>query len=369
MNITAPVLFAYMTAREFLASMIETARALALPVTSWRVGDPTLTAYTWLSEQLTTRDAAAAALGEAAWLSTAPPGYDTIVASEVYGIEREGATYAQPSVTVTNTGGGSYVIEPGMLRTKATSINKTYHSIGDSPVTLDPGGTATFLCEADEAGSASSVIANEIDAFVAPALLGLEIVSSTAAAARDEQSAAALRDACLDSLGALSPNGPDDAYEFVATRAELTGVDDIAFARANGDSTTGAVVTYVAGASGLVASASKTAALAAILKWATPKGHTPTVLDATPYPVAVTATAYGELPADFETRISSAIVAAISAMKISDGTLVIARSAFDAAAHAAVPALTRFVVTLPTTDALVPLGGKPYPSTITILQG
>lgn len=365
-SIHVAALFVQEVAERIFRGALQVAAVAGLPVTSWRVGDPTLTLLQHEAEVLSTRDAMAAALARSAFISTADDDWKPIVAWETYGIEQQGALYSAPTVTIRNDGGGTYILAPGDLMCGASSIGKTFHSTGPEEAVLSPGATVTFDLVADEAGAASSVVTDEIDEIQSNALLGCVIVSSTAAVGRDAEAPAALTERCNDSLGALSPDGPADAYEYVATKPELTGVTDISSAWANASTTTGAVPVYVAGPSGPPSGASITAALNAILLWATPKGSTPTVQAAISDTVNVTATAEGDLPSDFSARIQTAIARYITDLPISDGTIRVSRSAIDAAAHAAVPGLRRLVVSLPSSDTLIALGHKTYPGTITI---
>src|SRR5690606_21310682 len=112
-----------------------------------------------------------------------------------------------------------------------------------------------FDLVADEAGSGSSVGADEIDELVTT-FLGVEIASSTAAVGTDEPDPETIREQCRATTGALSPNGPPDAYEFVVRESSLTGVTEITRAKATGDSDTGTGDVIVASASGAVSSGS-----------------------------------------------------------------------------------------------------------------
>src|SRR5690606_14818917 len=69
-----------------------------------------------------------------------------------------------------------------------------------------------------EAGSASSSSAGEITEIVTT-MLQVTCSNPVALIGRDEESDPALRQRCRDSLGALSPNGPQAAYEYWAKSA------------------------------------------------------------------------------------------------------------------------------------------------------
>src|SRR6185369_1808287 len=98
------------TAARWKSLGLQIAQALGLVVTSWRTGDPTLSTYDFVSEALENRDARSVELAKAAWLSQATGDWLTVLAEEVFGVIREQATYATPTITLTNTGGGYYPI-------------------------------------------------------------------------------------------------------------------------------------------------------------------------------------------------------------------------------------------------------------------
>jgi hypothetical protein len=305
------------TEAEFIALGLELAVAVGLPVESWRVGDPTHTMLQQLSETLATRDVVSAAYAKSAFLSEAEGDWLTVTAKQVFGVERTEATYATAVVTVDNAGGGVYPLEIGAVTFEASVSKATYRST--EAVTIGAGETGVEIeVVADVAGSGGSAAVDEIDSLVTT-LTGVNVVSSTAAVGLDEQASSALVTDCENTLGALSPNGPNDAYEYVATKASLTGVDDITRANAVGDSTAGLGSVYLAGASGVVAGASVVAAQAAIDIWATPLGFTPTAVSATASPLALTATVNGDdIPADFEATISTEFGVVLAAERIGD---------------------------------------------------
>lgn len=323
-NVTA--LFTAETADKILAKGLTIAKSLGLPVTSWRTGDPTRSLYKYLAVKLASVDSTVANLSRSAFLSAlveaAKSGDDAakewlkIVALEVYGVEAQEATFAEGTITLENTGGGFYPVEAGDLTFKSTITGKTYHNTsgprdedGNPVDAITAGSTVVFDFTADEAGSDSTVAADEIDSMVTT-LLGVEIVSNTAAVADDEQSPESIEEQCKDSLGALSPDGPADVYRYVARNSDLTGITTItrAFTVDNED---GTVTVYIAGASGSVPGGDVTAVQDAFDQWATPNCVTATAVSATGVTIDVDATvAYsGTLN---HTELVAAITAAIS---------------------------------------------------------
>jgi hypothetical protein len=323
-------------AAETAASILETGLALAavvgLPVSTWRAGDPTRALFKFVAEVLGAREEIAVLYAKSAFLSTAEGDWLTVVADEVYGVTRTAAAPATSTITLFNGGGGHYEIggAGGVVITVASSVSGvTYHST--SALTLAGlGATGTVEVEADVAGSDGSAGEDEIDTMIT-SLLGVSITASTVAVGVDEQDDQSLRLQCEATLGALSPNGPPDAYEFVACNVALTGAAEVTRAQSSADSATGAVTVWIASASGAASGASVTAVQAAIDEWATPLAITATVEAATEVEVAVTATVTAAgLPASFEADAEAAVAAMLAAVPVGSA---VTRSALIATIH------------------------------------
>lgn len=349
MTISFYTLIVAETATRILARGLEVANALGLPTSSWRNGDPTKSLFHFLADALEARDQQRSEFAKAAAMSTAEGDWATVHAKEVYNVDRGEATYATPTVTLRNNGGGYYVLEAGDLTVKCSATGKTFRST-NNPGDLSAGATRTYELVADEAGAASSVGEDEIDEIVT-SLDSVEVLSSTSSAARDEESVEELRIQCGDTLGALSPNGPPDAYEYVCKNSELTGVTEINRATAKGDSDTGQVLVYVANSSGTVVSApSIDAAQAACYLWAAPLCHRVTVLPAAPAAVNFSIQLLGEdIPASFAAAVTGALGAMLATHPIG---APLYRSKVYAAIHAAVPQADSVVLVVPAADVV-----------------
>lgn len=350
MTINILNLFTRETAEKILSRGLAVAKALGLPVTSWRNGDPTKSLYHFAADFFDAQEERNTEFAKSGFMSTAEGDWATVHAKDMYGVDRGEATYATPTVTLRNQGGGVFPLAAGDLTMQCTATGKTFHSTSN-PGVLGPGVTLTYDMIADEAGAGSSVGVNEIDGYVTPAELAtfdVVIVGSTSAAAQDEQSVPELRDQCGDTLGALSPNGPPDAYEKVCKDPLLTGNTEINRATTIGDHDSGEVTVYVASAAGTVTAPSVAAAQAAVLRWSTPICQLPTVISAIANPVPITAQITGEnIPASFLAAILGELGKLFLGLPIG-GTVY--RSRIIAAIHAAVPQAASVNLILPATD-------------------
>lgn len=352
---------ALITVRTFsavLSTGLTVAQGLGIDTTTWRTGDPTKSTYDFLAEALSTTDSRIAEFIKAGFLSSATEDWLTILAHDLYGVDRVQATFATSAVTIKNNGGGFYPIKAGSITFKSSVSGKTYHNVSDEP-DLSAGVQLVIAVQADDSGSDSSAGVGEIDTLVTTKL-GVDVLASTAAVGVDQQSDPSLVEQCLASRGALSPNGPRDAYEYVCTRPELTGVQDITRATSDGNSGTLAVTIYVAGPSGPVAGASAIAAQAACEQWATPLCVTPTVNNSTADVIAVTATLSGSLPAGYAAKVAAALGVLFAGLPIGKGAgYDIDPTTITTAIRNAVPQITGIPTYSPNTPVHIAAGHVP----------
>ena len=277
------------TKEAIYAAALAVATSIGVPVSSWQPGDPTRSLYFVEAEQLSTLETVVVGYISAGFLDYATGPWLKILAKQVYNVDVPDATYATTDLVLTNGGGGVYDIAAGDLTFKSSLSGKTYHNTTGGTLASGPATTLTVTVVADEAGSGSSAGATEIDTFVTT-LLGVTCSNSVAAVGLDEQDEATTRQQCRDKLGSLSPNGPKDAYSYVARNSTLTGVTSVNRVRVYPDSDTGDVTIYVAGPSGAISGPDLTAVTDAIATYATPLCITPTVSNASNVSVAVTYT-------------------------------------------------------------------------------
>lgn len=277
---------------ETKAAIYETALKVAenvgLAVSTWQPGDPTRSLYHLEAELLSKLEEVVVDFIKSGFLDYAEGEWLKILAEQVFNVIVPDATFATTSVVLTNTSSNTYAgIEPGDLTFKNATSGKTYRNTTGGDLLSGPGTTLTVTVVADEAGSESSAAAGEINEIVSGPL-GVTCTNPTAAIGANEQDAATTRQQCRDKLGSFSPNGPRDAYRYVARNPKLTGTNSVTRVIDYPDSDTGDVLVYLASGSGGVSSADRALVEAAILKWATPLCITPTVASAVPVTIAIT---------------------------------------------------------------------------------
>lgn len=306
-QLTLASLLTVATAEEILARGLTIADALGLDTTTWRTGDPTRSLYHFMAEVLATQDAVVVRYIAGGLLEEAEGDQLTLLAAQVYGVTRGEASYAGSDLELTNAEGGVFVFDAGDITFRSSVTGKTYHNTSGG--TLSSFGTLDVDWIADEPGSDSAVSEDDIDEMVTT-FIGVSVTASGASTATDAESDSNLKVRCRDSLGALSPDGPADAYRYVALTSELTGDTETTKASVEGDNATGDVTVYIAGSGGAVTSGARDAVADAIAIWATPLCITPTVVAASEETIAITATVYihstvGELDAAIESAIET----------------------------------------------------------------
>jgi phage-related baseplate assembly protein len=235
-----------LTRDEVQAKIYDVLGLVGTRTTSWKPGSVVRTIITASSLMLSAFSELTALIARSGFLELAEGRWLALVAWHVYGVEKQGATFATGEVVLSNAGGGIYLLDPGDLIVSNPDTGKTYRNV--EPIDLAalitlPG----VLVEANEAGSASSSAPNTVVELVTP-LLGVSVFNPLAIVGRDAEEDPALRARCSEKLGALSPMGPWDAYAYAArtaTRADgsLIGVTRVRVAKGTGN---GVLSIYVA---------------------------------------------------------------------------------------------------------------------------
>lgn len=343
------------------------ASAIGLPVTSWQAGDPTRSLFNVEAEELATLEDTVAGYISSGFLDYATGTWLEVLAEQVFGVVVPPATFATTTVRLTNNGGGLFAdIRAGDLTFKSTVNGKTYRNSTGGTLASGPGTFLDVTVVADEAGSASSAGAGEINYMVSQ-LTRVTASNELAAVGVDKQSEAVTRQQCRDKLGSLSPNGPKEAYRYVARNSALTGTSGIVDARVYGNSTTGKVTVYLRGPGGAVSAADLALGTTAILKYATPVCITPNVLSATAVPVPVTYELWvyksaNKTSAEVQATVVQALTQMLAAQPIGGDVIVdggVGKLYFtqvESTIKSAVPQAFRVVVSAPSADVSLAQG-------------
>lgn len=303
MTTAADLLKAKADWRAHLRALYTDAIAVGLRVTAWAKGSPTRAVYYCVARAEEVLIEAVRDIANQGFRSTAAGDALTLVAREVFGIERPSSSHATTTVLITNTLGGNYVFGPRELVLLNSAKNKQYVNLGE--VAIGPLAEDIEVgVVAVEPGSASTALPGDIDSFVT-AVDGLIISQPTAAIGLDSMSdadlltAAGARVGFIPTESTIGAGGAPGAYESIVRvgpdgkggvlRPDATR---IAVTRAKIDRADGAVTVYVADADGGVPTDDVDLLDAAVKAYAASIGISAVVYSALTVGIPVTYTSY-----------------------------------------------------------------------------
>lgn len=330
-----PVTFAELittsTRDEVLDSEITIATSLGMPTTAWQpvqVDRSTLAVMAQLGSNFTftVSNIAQGAYAATASVMANPDGspinaWMDLRGKDQYNVTRLDATFAAVDSTgfsVTNSSTTDYgTFQPNQLHFQNPVTLATYTN--SAAVHIAPSATTPVAIVADVAGAASTSGPSTITTMLTP-LIGCTCTNSASVIGLDEESNALYYQRCQAKLGTLSPNGPSQAYEFIAK--SITDPDQpwydasitAAITRVTVLKAPALVQVYVADAGGAPSVGDVAIANTAIQAWAVPSGTTAIVTGATNHVIPVTSTVYvpaatGLSSGTVQTAVSDALTA------------------------------------------------------------
>lgn len=285
MALSIDQLFKSLSEEEVKATLYDILTSLGFNVTAWQTGGVARTIIAALAKTISGFTLIMSLAIRATFLGSAEGDWLTLLANYVYGVSRIPSTFGTGKLTVTNSGGGLFDIVPGELVVKNPATGKTYKN--SAAVTINPSSEIDIDIIAVEAGTDSTTAAGTINTQVTQ-FLGVSVTNPTPVIGTDEEKDEALRQRCLEALGALSPLGAAAAYSYFAKSAlredgSSVGVNRVKTHTGNID---GEVDVYVLNPSGELSSEDLAIVDEVIQTNATPLAVTSNILN--PNPVAVT---------------------------------------------------------------------------------
>lgn len=356
-----------LTRKEVEGSIYQTLETLEVPTTSWKPGGVMRALTTAIALVIAALTVLIAAIARSSFLETAEGAWLTLVAKWVFGVERIRATYATGEVTLTNSAGGYWALEPGDLIFRNPATDKTY--VNAEPVELLPMQPARVKIRAQEVGSESNANPGDITELVTT-LNGVSCTNDASVIGFDEEGDEALRVRCREKPASLSPNGPPEAYRYWAKSAVKDGaplgVTRVKVARI---SDFGEVMVTVARATGGLAPGELAFLKSFLEKTAVPHGVTMYLQNAPAKNIGLTCQVWVKSSRD-DTSIRNAASARIDQLfrvidiggetLVDDGPGYVFRDAVIEAIRGALPGeIVRAVVSMPATD--VELAGDEIP--------
>lgn len=369
-----------LTVEECRTAIYAAIEARGVSTSTWKPGSVVRTMIAGLAIILSAFSNLQAAIAKSGFLALAEGDWLTLVARYVYDVERNTGSFASGTITLVNGGGGVYSGGVGDLVFSA-GAGKTY--VSTEAYTLGAGGTTTVTVQASAIGTASNAAPGDITTMVT-VLNDVTCNNAAALVGTDVESNAALRIRCAEKTGTLSPNGPLDAYAYVARSAvrlaDGTSVG-VTRVRATADGA-GNVAVVVAGTSGTLSGTAGDPATdlgavnAAIQTQVVPLAVTATVAAATAKTIAATYELWirnttGYTDADIEAFVVAALTTFMLEQPI--GGFIIASapgyvytSAMIAVIGSAVPgAEVRVLLTVPAADVVIGAAEAPVLGAVT----
>lgn len=368
-----------LTKEQVQASIYDVLGIVGVNTTTWKPGAVVRTMIAGTSIVIAGFSSLTAAIARSGFLELAEGDWLTLVARHVYAVEREEATFAEGEITLTNAGGGSFTLDPDDLVVSNPTTGKSYRNT--LPFSLGALATITIPIRAIETGSASTSSPNTITE-VETTLLGVTCTNAAAVVGRDAEQDPALRARCSEKLGALSPNGPWDAYSYAARNAKRPDGTSIGVTRVKiSKDGFGNVTVYCATASGAVTGSISNPATdlgivdSEIQQKAAPLAVTANAASASPLSIPITYSVWMRNTSGLTTQqiadsISAKLTAFMAGQPIGGNVIgadpgKVFHDAIRTTIGSARPEIFHVVVTAPAADVVLTLNQVPVLGTLT----
>lgn len=364
-----------------MSTILSIAGDVALKVTAWQEGQPYRSLLTYVSQKIADNTVLRKEAIKGGLLDSSEAGWLTLLAKSLYRVDRKLADFADgDSFTFTNSSDEEYTVELGDLVVAHSVTGKTYRNTSVIVIPANGAIEGQYML-ADEVGTASDAGPGMITEVVS-SLVGVEVTNLAAVLGVDEELDEALRIRCRAKLGSLSPNGPKEAYEFVATTPYFDdgtpcAPTDVAITRTLvwTDALTGFVSVFLATAAGAPSGGDVTIVDNAIDRYATPWCTTATAYASTEVLVPVTYQVWiagsNLTVAQIKSAIASALAVYFASVPISGykippdelGKLYV--EALRTVIAKATPGIIKVAITLPAADLELEVGEVCRLSTVT----
>lgn len=319
MTVSVADLVVQETVSSLYSTWLSIADTLGLSTSTWRDGDPTKSLAYYIASLFQQYESTVSGFVSGGFLELAQGDWAYIKAEQDYGTTQRTATFASCNGNLINSGAGVFDFDPGDIVVGSATTGKTYRNT--DTLHLSANATIPITVIADEAGSASNAIVSDLTVMVS-SFAGVSFTNTTAAVADDDETVDEIKARALLSVAAVSPNGPADAYAYIALSPKLNGgTTTVAKVRTVPDSNTGHMVMFLADAAGPTSGGDVTRVQNACAKLVTPLCITPVISAATVQTIAVSYGVWiydrsGLQTDDVEALIATALEALFEAVPI-----------------------------------------------------
>lgn len=368
-----------LTETEAFDTLIAILEAVGFPVSSWHKGGIYRSIFKVIGKALSHVTDLQALIAGSGFLDYAETGgWLEFVAEQFFNVIATPASFATGTLTIDNNEGGVFHFEPREFRCFNPTSQKVYLNRDAFDVAPNQTGVEVTI-DALEIGASSSSDANAIVGIETPGN-GLSCANDAAVVGFDAESAPSIRIRCRAKWGALSPDGPKAAHEYVARTFELNGGVVVTRVKGFWNSDIGEVLIYVAGPSGALGDDDVAKIQDAVDRLSACTGIDATVVSATNLIVNVTATIWFHsslnlTTTDMQTATAAYLTSWVAGLDIGGEDTGSGGKVYRAAVEGALqrvpgkPVITASVGT-PASDLAVALstsvGEVPVPGTMTI---
>jgi len=314
-----------------------------LPATSWQSGSVPRTLLAAEAEWLSDLGVAIQNVAKGGWLDDAEGDWLTLLAWNLFQVERAPATFTIGRITLTDSANaGPFTIDPNSIVVADGSRSLRFQYSEDTTYSLALGGSVSILVQAESAGAAYNLGAAAVSVLLT-ALPGVSVTNAVdwiTQQGKDEESDASLRARCRARWSTLGTGSNEDAYLYWAR--SVPGVTD---ARVVSDPATGIVTVYVRGPAG-PAGAGVVAAVDAILQAKRPLTVRVVTSDVTASATPITGVLYVNAGYELAATVASAQNAIAAVARATDVGCTIVRDKIIQVAME-VPGVRDFALTSP----------------------
>ncbi len=379
MAMTIDQLVTPLTTDEALTELFELAADLELSTTAWQSGQPIYTYLQVIAQKFADMTEVLAEIAKGGYGDLLPSDmWATLWAASRFNVTRTVAEAATGEVTFTNASVTEYTKAIGEVIVGHATTGKTYRN--SEAMVIPALGTLTADIAADEVGTDSNAAPGAVTEMVV-SLTGVTCTNAEPVLGQDDETTAALVERARSKLAALSPNGPKEAYHFIATTPEYADVGTaITRTKVDADPDTGEIAVYLATANGAADTDDVPIVQAAFDEWCEPWCTTSTAVVAAEVSQAVTYRVWCRGSTLTSVQIATAVDAAIATFfagldiggtEISPGAGYLYVEALRQAIGQATPGIQQVTITVPAADLAMTVGQVAVlgaiASTVTIL--
>ncbi len=197
------------TEDQIFETFLDTLESFSIPARSWRKAGVSRTILRVVAKTYSGFGLVISEAVRSGFLETARGGWLTLLARNVFNVERRAATFASGKIQLSNGGGGIYAFAIDAARFLWTIKGKAYTN--SEAFTLNPADVKLVAIHAVEVGAASSAPPGEITS-IETTMLGVTATNPESVVGTDDEPDEELRAACKNKLASISVRGPRGAY-------------------------------------------------------------------------------------------------------------------------------------------------------------